>query len=162
MKRLGRKVISKTLEHIINTKTLLKWSGEGGKNITKQFVFSPNHRNTLFHSARLLGYFHHSGPPAPPPSLRGPWADETGANLGPGRKVFSFTSTLFSFRTELPRWWQRTHWPIGRHKRCRLDPWVGNIPWRRKWQPTPVFLPGDSQEESGGQQFIALQRVGHD
>ena len=28
-----------------------------------------------------------------------------------------------------------------RHKRCRFDPWVGKIPWRRKWQPTPVFLP---------------------
>ena len=24
----------------------------------------------------------------------------------------------------------------------RDDPWVGNIPWRRKWQTTPVFLPG--------------------
>ena len=24
------------------------------------------------------------------------------------------------------------------------DPWVGNIPWRRVWQPTPVFLPGES------------------
>ena len=24
------------------------------------------------------------------------------------------------------------------------DPWVGQIPWRRKWQPTPVFLPGES------------------
>ena len=23
-----------------------------------------------------------------------------------------------------------------------LDPWAGKIPWRRKWQPTPVFLPG--------------------
>ena len=23
-----------------------------------------------------------------------------------------------------------------------FDPWVGNIPWRRKWQPTPVFFPG--------------------
>ena len=23
-----------------------------------------------------------------------------------------------------------------------LDPWVGKIPWRRKWQSTPVFLPG--------------------
>ena len=22
-------------------------------------------------------------------------------------------------------------------------PWVGKIPWRRKWQPTPVFLPGE-------------------
>ena len=25
-----------------------------------------------------------------------------------------------------------------------MDPWVGKIPWRRKWQPTPVFLPGKS------------------
>ena len=24
------------------------------------------------------------------------------------------------------------------------DPWLGKIPWRRKWQPTPVFLPGES------------------
>ena len=25
-----------------------------------------------------------------------------------------------------------------------FDPWVGKIPWRRKWKPTPVFLPGKS------------------
>ena len=25
-----------------------------------------------------------------------------------------------------------------------FDPWVWKIPWRRKWQPTPVFLPGES------------------
>ena len=25
-----------------------------------------------------------------------------------------------------------------------FDPWVGKIPWRRKWQPTPVLLPGES------------------
>ena len=29
-----------------------------------------------------------------------------------------------------------------RHKGRGLDPWVGKIPWRRKWQTTPVFLPG--------------------
>ena len=29
-------------------------------------------------------------------------------------------------------------------RRPRFDPWVGKIPWRRKWQPTPVFLPGES------------------
>ena len=29
-------------------------------------------------------------------------------------------------------------------KRCRFDLWVRKIPWRRKWQPTPVFLPGKS------------------
>ena len=28
--------------------------------------------------------------------------------------------------------------------RCRFNPWVKKIPWRRAWQPTPVFLPGES------------------
>ena len=28
--------------------------------------------------------------------------------------------------------------------RCGFDPWVRKIPWRRKWQSTPVFLPGKS------------------
>ena len=27
-------------------------------------------------------------------------------------------------------------------RRHRFDPWVGKMPWRRKWQPAPVFLPG--------------------
>ena len=27
-------------------------------------------------------------------------------------------------------------------RRCGFDPWVRKIPWRRQWQPTPVFLPG--------------------
>ena len=29
-------------------------------------------------------------------------------------------------------------------RRHKFYPWVGKIPWRRKWQPTPVFLPGES------------------
>ena len=29
-------------------------------------------------------------------------------------------------------------------KGLEFDPWVRKIPWRRKWQPTPVFLPGKS------------------
>ena len=29
-------------------------------------------------------------------------------------------------------------------RRCWFSPWVGKIPWRRAWQPTPVFLPGES------------------
>ena len=27
---------------------------------------------------------------------------------------------------------------------CGWDPWVGKFPWQRKWQPTTVFLPGES------------------
>ena len=35
--------------------------------------------------------------------------------------------------------------------RCGFDPWVGKILQRRKWQPTPVFLPGKSH----GQRSLA-------
>ena len=31
-------------------------------------------------------------------------------------------------------------------KRCRFNPKVRKIPWRRAWQPTPVFSPGESHE----------------
>ena len=48
------------------------------------------------------------------------------------------------------------HTLSGRESTCQcrrhgFDPWVGKIPWRRKWQPTPVFLPG----ESDGQRSLA-------
>ena len=34
-----------------------------------------------------------------------------------------------------------------RPRRRGFDPWVGRIPWRRAWQPTPVFLPGKLHEQ---------------
>ena len=34
------------------------------------------------------------------------------------------------------------------YRRCWFEPWAGKIPWRRKWQPIPVFLPGKSQGQS--------------
>ena len=39
----------------------------------------------------------------------------------------------------------------GRHKRCEFNSWIGKIPWRRAWQPTPVFLFGKSH----GQKSLA-------
>ena len=42
-------------------------------------------------------------------------------------------------------------WQYRRHKRCRSNPWVRKTPWRRAWQPTPVFFPG----ESHGQRSLA-------
>ena len=33
------------------------------------------------------------------------------------------------------------------YKRCGFDPWVGKLPWRRAWQPTPLFLPGEFHEQ---------------
>ena len=50
-----------------------------------------------------------------------------------------------------------------RRRRYEFDPWVGKIPWRRKQQPIPVFLPGKSQTpEPRGLQSMGPQRVGHD
>ena len=42
--------------------------------------------------------------------------------------------------------------------------WVGKITWRRAWQPTAVFLLGESTwtEDPGGLQSMGSQRVGHD
>jgi len=49
-------------------------------------------------------------------------------------------------------------------RRPRFDPWVRKIPWRRKWQPTPVFLPGEShgQRSLVGYSPRGHKRVRHD
>ena len=51
-----------------------------------------------------------------------------------------------------------------RHKRCQFNSWVGKIPWRRAWEFTPVFLPGEShgQKSLAGYSPRGLQRVEHD
>ena len=33
------------------------------------------------------------------------------------------------------------------HVRLRFNPWVRKIPWRKAWQPTPVFVPGESHRQ---------------
>ena len=35
-----------------------------------------------------------------------------------------------------------------RCQRQGFNPWIGKIPWRREWQPTPVFLPGEYHGQS--------------
>ena len=83
-----------------------------------------------------------------PTRLPHPW-DSPGKNTGMG---CHFLNQVFKWQPPTRSW----GFPGGtsgkehacyrrRHKRCSFDPWVGKIPWRRKWQPTPVFLPGESQ-----------------
>ena len=43
-------------------------------------------------------------------------------------------------------------------KRSGFSPWVRKIPWRRKWQPTPVFLPGKSH---GQRSLVGYSPWGH-
>ena len=51
-----------------------------------------------------------------------------------------------------------------RYMRCRFNPWVWKISWRRAWQPTPVFLPGRSQGQRSlsGYSLWNFKRVRHD
>ena len=78
----------------------------------------------------------------------------------------------------LPRWYisKESTCQCRRHNRSGFDPWVGKVPWRRKWQSTLVFLPGEFWQYScleNGQsvhwrmdspyvQWTCPQRVGHD
>ena len=41
-------------------------------------------------------------------------------------------------------WWLSGKEPTGQCRRPGFNPWVRKIPWRRKWQPTLVFLLGES------------------
>ena len=46
----------------------------------------------------------------------------------------------------LPRWLsgKESACHCRRLRRQGFNPWVRKIPWRSKWHPTPVFLPGES------------------
>ena len=64
-------------------------------------------------------------------------------------------------------WWlssKRIHLQCRRCRRHGFDPWVGKIPWRRKWQPTPVLLPGKIPwtEKPCKLQSLGSQRVRQD
>jgi len=48
-------------------------------------------------------------------------------------------------------WWLSGKEPTCQCRRSELDPWVVKVLWRRKWQPTPVFLP----RKSHGQRSLA-------
>ena len=53
----------------------------------------------------------------------------------------------------------KNHLQYRRLRRPRFNPWVGKIPWRRAWQPTPVFLSGQSHEQRSPTELG--YRVGH-
>ena len=86
------------------------------------------------------------------------------------RKYHVYYKPIFlrkSIRIHGLPWWLSGKKPTcqcRRHKRCGFDPWVVQIPWRRRWQPTPGFLPGKSHGQRSliGCSPWASQRVRHD
>ena len=58
-------------------------------------------------------------------------------------KKVTKSQTLISAHVWWLPWWLR-QWRICLQcKRPGFNPWVGKMPWKRTWQPTPVLLPGE-------------------
>ena len=90
---------------------------------------------------------------------------------GRGARILECDAIPFSRRSSRPRNWTQVSCTVGRCfpggsdgksgclqcGRPGFDPWIGKIPWRRKWQPTPVLLPGKSVD--GGAWWTAVHGV---
>ena len=63
--------------------------------------------------------------------------------LPPGLKVLDITTKQDSCLFIGLPWWLSGKESACQYRRRRFNPWARKIPWRREWQPTPVFLPGD-------------------
>ena len=75
-----------------------------------------------------------------------------------------FFETKVKYVMGLP-WWLSSTESACKCRRCRFNPWVRKIPWRRRWQPTVVFLPGKShgqRSRAGYIQAIGSQKNRHD
>ena len=60
-------------------------------------------------------------------------------------------------------WWFSGKEPAYQCRRSGLDPWAWKIPWRRKWQPTPVFLAGKPHGQMNLADYKSWdRRVRHD
>ena len=71
-----------------------------------------------------------------------------------------FNKTVLTFVSGLPRWLsgKESTCQCRRCRRWRFNPWAGKIPWRRKWKPAPVFLPGESH---GQRSLVGYSPWGH-
>ena len=101
---------------------------------------------------------------------------DSNRRLGCWERLVESSRPLLFYLVSEPQWtWQASPWnnrlprwlsgkesacQYRRHRRHGFDPWVGKIPLRRKWQPTPLFLPGKVPwtEKPGGLQSMMLQQ----
>ena len=72
----------------------------------------------------------------------------------------SFQTFLFAYDLVLPRWLsgKESAFQCRGPKRCMFNPWVRKIPWKRKWQLAPVFLPGKFH---GQRSLVDYSPLGH-
>ena len=125
----------------------LNSAGNWGPTHLSCFPRSARHITTQFLPSILLYFF----PPITTRSEFSPVMLKKSLGRGQSRPHIMYTfgyqqNRLYSYFSGLPSWLsgKEPACHCRRCKRCGFDPWVGKIPWRRKWQPTPVFSPGKS------------------
>ena len=93
---------------------------------------------------------------------RGRW--EGGSGWGTHVNPWLFHFNVWQNSLQIKKKKKESTCQCRRRKKCRFDPWVRNIPWRRKWQPSPLFLPGKShgQRSLAGYSLWCGKRVRHD
>ena len=67
------------------------------------------------------------------------------------RGVWDFSCSVWDLVSQVASGKDSIHLPS---RRCKFHPWVGKIPWRRKWQATPVLLLGKSMDRGAWQAAI--------
>ena len=72
---------------------------------------------------------------------------------------YSMNMCTLLVKMGLPRWLSVKE-SACQCRKLRFDPWSRKIPWRKKWQPTPILLPGKTPwtEEPGGLELMETQR----
>ena len=96
-------------------------SFKGSKTCNLQFTVLTSLHRVRFCDIKLI---QESRPPSPPSICRVFASSQTGSLYSSGLRG------------------KESACPCRRHKRPGFNPWVRKIPWSRKWQPAPVFLPG--------------------
>ena len=110
-------------------------SRTGLSDFTFTFHFHALEKEMATHSSVLAWRIPGTGEPGGMPSMglhrvRHDWSDLTAA------AILIRASLVAQTVKRLPTM-----------REVRFDPWVGKFPWRRKWQPTPVFLSGKSHRQ---------------
>ena len=79
-------------------------------------------------------------------ACRIPWTEKTGGlqSMGSERVGHHWVTKHTHRESEMVSLVAQQERICLQSRRPGFDPWVGKIPWRRAWQPTPGFLPGES------------------
>ena len=116
--------------------------------IVPRFLIRRNHERITSCCSRVIFFFFLAAPNVlwDLSSLTRDWAP------GATREVLFWGNLLFSKGFPSGTSGKEPICQCRRHRRHGFDPWVRKIPWRRKWQLTPVFWP----EESHGQRSLVV------